>query len=68
MLPAMISVLNEAFDGDDETDARNGFEVFETLLIVVRFFTPLALICQGSLLDIQGAQKFSGAYARTLCR
>ena len=36
MLSKMICVLNEAFEGDDETDARNGFEVFETLLIVVQ--------------------------------
>ena len=31
----MLCALNEAFGTDDETDARNGFEVFETLLIVV---------------------------------
>ena len=52
MLPGMIGVLNEAFEEDDETDARNGFEVFETLLIVVQFYIQLALIYQGGLLDI----------------
>jgi len=64
----MICVLNEAFEGDDETDARNGFEVFETLLIVVQSNTQLALMHQGSLVDIQGVQKFSGAYVGTLRR
>jgi hypothetical protein len=68
MLSMMICVLNDAFEGGDETDARNGFEVFETLLIVVRSKTQLELIYQGSLVDIQGFQKFSRTYVGTLRR
>lgn len=31
----MTVVLNQAIEADHETDARNAFEVFENLLIVV---------------------------------
>jgi hypothetical protein len=32
----MTVVLNQAIEAQDEMDARNAFEVFENLLIVVR--------------------------------
>lgn len=36
VLPHMTVVLNQAIEADHESDARNAFEVFENLLIVVR--------------------------------
>jgi hypothetical protein len=33
----MTVVLNQAIEADNESDARNAFEVFENLLIVVHY-------------------------------
>jgi hypothetical protein len=35
ILPQMTVVLNQAIEADHESDARDAFEVFENLLIVV---------------------------------
>jgi importin-4 len=38
MLPPMTSVVKQAIEADHESDARDAFEVFENLLIVVNIF------------------------------
>lgn len=36
LIPSMVAVLHQAMEGGNEDAARKGFDVFETLLILVR--------------------------------